>query len=69
MTLSYNGYTGSVQYCTTDNIYFGKLLHIDDLVCYDAHTEAELKIAFEDAVNDYLSVLNLAHKEAELFKQ
>lgn len=58
MTLTHNGYTGYTQYCTTDNIYFGKLLHIDDLVCYDTHTEAELKVA----VNDYLSVL-------ELFKQ
>ena len=52
----------------TDNI-FGKLLHIDDLVCYDANGEAELKVAFEDAVDDYLSVLELVHKEAELFKQ
>lgn len=64
MTLTHNGYTGSVQYCTTDNIYFGKLLHTDDLVCYDAHTEAELKVAFEG----YLSVLDLVHKETELLK-
>lgn len=69
MTLSYNGYTGSIQHCTIDNIYFGKLLHIEDLVMYDASTEAELKVAFEDAVDDYLNVLDLVHKEAELFKQ
>lgn len=54
-TLSHRGYTGSVEYSAEDKIYFGKILHIADLVSYEAETPSKLQIEFEDAVDDYIS--------------
>lgn len=55
MTLSHRGYTGSVEYSAEDKVYFGKILHITDLVSYEAETPSKLKIEFADAVDDYIS--------------
>jgi predicted HicB family RNase H-like nuclease len=54
MTLKYKGYIGSVEVDMEDGILYGKLLHIRDLINYEAETPAELKAAFEEAVDDYL---------------
>lgn len=54
-TLSHRGYTGSVEYSVEDKVYFGQILHIADLVLYEAATPSKLKIEFEDAVDDYIS--------------
>lgn len=53
-TMQYKGYIGSVEVDTKENILFGKLLHIKDLVNYEAETPAELEQAFKEAVDDYL---------------
>ncbi|WP_138422515.1 type II toxin-antitoxin system HicB family antitoxin [Maritimibacter alexandrii] len=52
--LKYKGYVGSVEVDVNDDLLFGKLLHIRDLVNYEAETPSGLKIAFESAVDDYL---------------
>lgn len=54
MTLKYKGYVGSVEVDLEANLLFGKLLHIRDLVNYEAQNPADLKLAFEEAVDDYL---------------
>jgi predicted HicB family RNase H-like nuclease len=53
-TLSYNGYTGSVNFSEEDNVFFGKLEGINALVNYEGESVAELKNAFKEAVDDYL---------------
>jgi len=53
--LKYKGYIGSVETDFDDNILYGKLLHIQDLVSYEADCPANLKKSFEEAVDDYLS--------------
>jgi len=52
--LEYKGYLGSVEFSLDDNLLFGKLLFINDLISYSAETVAELNDAFKHAVNDYL---------------
>ena len=57
-TMKYKGYTGTITYCTEDNIYYGKLVGIEDLVSY--HSEEgieELQNAFIDAVDEYIDLL------------
>jgi predicted HicB family RNase H-like nuclease len=54
MNLKYKGYVGSVDVDLEANLLFGKLLHIRDLVNYEAQNPADLKLAFEEAVDDYL---------------
>lgn len=55
MNLKYKGYVGSIEVDLEANLLFGKLLHIRDLVNYEAPNPADLKTAFEEAVDDYLA--------------
>ena len=44
--LTYKGYIGSVQFSADDNVFFGKLEGINDLVTFEGGTVQELKDAF-----------------------
>ncbi len=54
MTMKYKGYVGSVEVDVDEGVFYGKLLHIRDLVNYEADTPGNLKIAFMEAVDEYL---------------
>jgi len=56
--MTYKGYTGSVEISREDNLIFGKIECINDLVSYQAETPIELQAAFEEAVDDYLETCN-----------
>lgn len=50
----YKGYTGSAEVDAEEGILFGRLLFIRDVIGYSGNSIAELKQAFEGAVDDYL---------------
>jgi len=52
--LNHKGYTGTIDFSLKDNILFGKIIGIDDLVSYEAENLSQLKKAFKEAVEDYL---------------
>lgn len=52
--LHYRGFTGSVEYSEEDNVFFGKLLDIKDLVAYEADSISELNSEFISVVDDYV---------------
>jgi predicted HicB family RNase H-like nuclease len=52
--LTYKGYNGSAQYSAADEVFYGKLEGIDDLVNYEGTSVKELIKAFNEAVEDYL---------------
>lgn len=52
--LSYKGYFGSIEVSVEDNVLHGKIQCVNDIVTYEAETPSELKVAFEEAVDDYL---------------
>ncbi len=52
--IQYKGYYASVHFSADDEIFFGKILGIDDLVSFEGSSVQELKAAFEEAVEDYL---------------
>ena len=52
--LEHRGYCGTMEYSAEDNIFFGKILGINDLVLFEGDSVSELEIAFIDSVNDYL---------------
>lgn len=60
--LSYKGFIGSVQFSADDDIFYGKIQGIDDLVSYEGTSVAELKKAFRDAVEDYMQLCKEAGK-------
>lgn len=50
----YKNFIGSVTFSSEDEVFHGKIEGIDGLVTYEASTVAELKSAFEEAVEDYI---------------
>jgi len=52
--MSYKGYAARIDYDAEDEIFFGKLAGITDGVGFHADTVADLKTAFQEAVDDYI---------------
>ena len=49
--LTHKNYKGSIEFSKNDNVYFGKILNISDLVLYEGNTIEELKADFIEAIN------------------
>jgi predicted HicB family RNase H-like nuclease len=64
--LEYKDYFGSVQYSADDDIFYGKLEFIRDLVSYDGKDVNSLKKAFQEAVNDYLELCQEQKREPNI---
>ena len=57
------GYIGSIEYDAENNVYYGKLLNINDLVSYHADNIIELGKHYREAVDDYISFKKAIGKE------
>lgn len=53
-TMTYRGYTGHVAYSDEDGCFIGHIAGIRDVVGFHGESVAELRAAFEEAVDDYL---------------
>ena len=53
-SLTYNGYTASVNYSSDDDVLFGKVIGINDLITFEDTSVSELKASFQEAVDNYL---------------
>lgn len=51
----YLGYVGSIEHSDEDNVFFGKILFIPDLILYESTTLEGLEPAFHEAVDSYLA--------------
>lgn len=54
-TLTYKDYIGSVSFAAEDEIFYGKIEHINDLITFESDNAHGLKKAFEEAVDDYVA--------------
>jgi predicted HicB family RNase H-like nuclease len=54
MTTTYRGYAARIEYSDEDQCLIGHIAGIDDIVGIHGESVAELRTAFEDAVDDYL---------------
>jgi len=61
--LQYKGYYASVHFSSQDDVFFGKIMGIDDLVNFEGSSVKELKKAFHEAVDDYLETCKAIGKE------
>ena len=52
--LEYKGYLGSVEFSSEDEVFFGKVTGIRDVVTFEGDSVARLKKAFKEAVDDYI---------------
>jgi predicted HicB family RNase H-like nuclease len=59
----YKSYVGSIEYDEEDELYYGKLLNIRDLINYHASNVMELYQHYKDAVDDYIEFKKEIGKE------
>ena len=64
--LIYKDFIASVHYSAEDDIFFGKIEGINDLVSFEGLSTSELKQAFHEAAEDYIDICK-EHKK-EIFK-
>lgn len=63
--MTYKGYSARVDYDAEDEIFFGRIAGITDGVSFHGESVAELKAAFQEAVDDYLETCRKVGKQPE----
>ena len=64
-TMTFKGYTARVEIDARDNVLVGHLLGMRDIVGFHADDVAGLRVAFEEAVTDYLDACAKLGKQPE----
>jgi predicted HicB family RNase H-like nuclease len=54
--LQYRDFIGSVHFSADDEVFFGKIEGINDLVTFEGTTVEEINNAFREAVDDYIDI-------------
>ena len=62
--MQYKNFIGCVHFNADDEIFYGKIEGINDLVTFEGKSVKKLKKAFEEAVEDYLQLCELVGKPA-----
>jgi predicted HicB family RNase H-like nuclease len=63
--LQYKDYIANVQFSAEDEVFYGKILGINDLVNFEGTTVKDLKKAFTEAVEDYLETCKELGKDPD----
>lgn len=63
--LEYKGYYAKIDFNADDEIFFGVIEGINDIVSFEGKEISELKSAFYDAVDDYLEICAKHNKQPE----
>ncbi len=52
--MTYKNFIGSVHFSTEDEVFYGKITGINDLISFEGSSVKELKTSFIEAVEDYI---------------
>ena len=63
--MTFKGYSARIDYDGEDEIFFGRIAGIRDVVGFHADTVADLKTAFHEAVDDYVAACAKVGKAPE----
>ena len=63
--MSYKGYSARVEYDDQDGIFFGQVAGVRDGVGFHAYTVEDLRVAFREAVDDYIETCAKVGKSPE----
>ncbi len=63
--MTYRDYIASVHFSNEDEVFFGRIEGIADLVSFEGQSVAELKAAFVAAVEDYIEICRVNGKDPE----
>lgn len=64
-SLTYDGYTASIHYSPADEVFFGKLVGMNDLVSFEGTSVEALKQGMKEAVDDYIETCKTLGKSPE----
>ncbi len=53
--INYKEFIGSVNYCSEDRVFYGKVEGISDLITFEGTTVDELESAFHEMVNQHIA--------------
>src|SRR6187549_3889869 len=62
--MEYGEFIGSVHYSAKDDLLFGKIEGISDLVTFEGASVKELRKSFKEAVDDYIILCEKTGKSA-----
>lgn len=62
-TMTYKGFAARVEYSDADACFIGHIAGIRDVVGFHGESVAELRAAFEEAVDDYLATCKKLNRE------
>ena len=63
--LEYKNFYGTVEFSSEDEVFFGKINGIRDVVTFEADTVSKLKKSFKEAVDDYIDTCSRNGKEID----
>jgi predicted HicB family RNase H-like nuclease len=63
--LKYKDYYATISFSSEDDVFYGQLIGITDLVMFEGDSVKELKKAFHEAVDDYLDTCKEIGKAPE----
>jgi predicted HicB family RNase H-like nuclease len=52
--LTYKGFTGSVHFSAQDDVFFGKVEEVNDLITFEGDSVKELKNAFHYVIDEHI---------------
>lgn len=62
-TMTHKGYAARVEYSEEDGCFVGHVVGIRDVIGFHGESVAELRTAFEEAVDDYLETCKKLNQE------
>jgi len=63
--IAHKGFSAHVEFDSRDQVFFGRLLGISDLITFHGESVSELQEAFRDAVADYLEACKKIGKKPQ----
>ncbi len=63
--IEYKGLIGSLHFDSEDEVFFGKIEGIEDLISFEGQSVKEIKKAFQESVDDYLELCRKSQKNPE----
>lgn len=61
--IKYKRFVSVPKYYIIDNIYYGKIENVDDLVSYVSETKEDIMKSFVEAVDDYIEYCEISGKQ------
>lgn len=55
-TLTYKGFTARIEFSADDNVFFGRVLGINEIIGFHGETVDEIKTSMRESIDFYLEV-------------